>query len=170
MSHFEGIAHDTGAAVLVPAHFAKGNASDKEAMDRISGSGVFARDPDSILTLTRHETEGAFTFEAILRTFPPASPVVVQWSHPVFRIAEDLDPARLKRVGRGKKYDDAAVLGILGNRPMGYALWFGAAEKRFDMPERTFNDYLKRFVRQGKVIKSGTSDAYYLPATAEAAD
>lgn len=37
---FERMTAETGAAVVIPAHFAKGNAAGKESMDRISGSGV----------------------------------------------------------------------------------------------------------------------------------
>src|SRR3954470_23651854 len=40
-------------------HFAKGNAAAKETIDRISGSGVFARDPDSLITFTKHEEQGS---------------------------------------------------------------------------------------------------------------
>jgi len=35
----------TGAAVGFGAHYSKGNQAGKEAIDRVSGSGVFARDP-----------------------------------------------------------------------------------------------------------------------------
>lgn len=55
MSSFEQITVQTKAAVLFGAHFAKGNASSKEAIDRISGSGVFARDPDCLARLAEQE-------------------------------------------------------------------------------------------------------------------
>ena len=48
----ERIAERTGAALIYTHHFAKGAAGAKESMDRASGSGVFARDPDAILTIT----------------------------------------------------------------------------------------------------------------------
>jgi regulatory protein RepA len=48
----------TGAAVVLTGHFAKGNASTKETIDLISGSGVFARDPDSLVVFTRHSNTG----------------------------------------------------------------------------------------------------------------
>jgi AAA domain len=63
----ESLAVSTGAAVAMAGHFAKGNASAKESIDRISGSGVFARDPDSLIIFTKHEQEGAFTVELTLR-------------------------------------------------------------------------------------------------------
>src|SRR3954462_16003810 len=80
-------------------HFAKGNAAAKETIDRISGSGVFARDPDSLIPFTKHEEEGAFTVEMVLRNLPPVEPFVVKWEWPLFRRASQLDPARLKQAG-----------------------------------------------------------------------
>ncbi len=60
-NELEQIAVVTGAAILYAAHFSKGNQAGKEAMDRIGGSGVFGRDPDTIITLTKHQREGAYT-------------------------------------------------------------------------------------------------------------
>jgi hypothetical protein len=160
-----GIAADTGAALLLPAHFAKGNAAGKEAMDRVSGSGVFARFPDSLLTMTRHEEEDAFTLEAILRTFPPAPAAVVRWQHPVFSVDASLDPARLKQAagGRPSKYDPDKLAGLLGKGPLSSSEWAERAKERFEIPRKTFTDYRDRLVDQGQVVKSSTSDTYYLP-------
>ena len=91
----------TGAAICFTSHFAKGNASGKDAQDRISGSGVFARDPDTIITLTALQTPDAYAVEAILRTMPPVDPLAIRWEYPVFTVADDLDPADLKQPKRG---------------------------------------------------------------------
>jgi hypothetical protein len=103
LNAFEKLAADTGAALAFTAHFAKGNASYKEALDRISGSGVFARDPDSILVFTALQTADAYAVEAILRTLPPQPPFAIRWEFPVFRFAEDLDPSDLKQASRAGK-------------------------------------------------------------------
>jgi RecA-family ATPase len=55
----ERAAELTGAAVLFSHHYAKGSAALKESTDRMSGSGVWMRDPDSYLAMTRHEEEDA---------------------------------------------------------------------------------------------------------------
>ncbi len=51
LSELEQIAERAGAGLVYGDHFAKGNSAGKKAVDRISGSGVTARDPDAILTL-----------------------------------------------------------------------------------------------------------------------
>lgn len=46
------IARETGASPIFNHHHAKGFQGDKKAIDRGSGSGVFARDPDAIVDLS----------------------------------------------------------------------------------------------------------------------
>jgi AAA domain len=77
LNAIERLAVETGAAVAYANHFAKGSASGKEAQDRISGSGVFARDPDSLIIFTAHENPGSFAVETILRNFPQVKEVNV---------------------------------------------------------------------------------------------
>jgi hypothetical protein len=100
MLEIERFADECNAAIAFAAHFSKGNQSGKEAMDRISGSGVMARDPDAIMTFTNHEEEDCYTLDAILREFAPIPPLVLQWEAPVMNPRTDLDPAKLKQPGK----------------------------------------------------------------------
>lgn len=52
------IAKETGSAIFYTHHHAKGDQGGKKAMDRGSGSGVFARDPDLMIDLTALEIDG----------------------------------------------------------------------------------------------------------------
>src|ERR1019366_1572546 len=114
LNSLERLAVETGAAIAFGAHFAKGNAAGKEAIDRISGSGVFARDPDSLLIFTKHESEDAFTVEPILRNFAPVAPFAVRWHFPLMQLAADLDPAKLKQAGgRPAKHRPQDLLDVL---------------------------------------------------------
>jgi len=83
-------------------HFSKGNKSDTDHIDRASGSGVFARDPDAILTLTPHEEEDHLVLEATLRDFPTPDPQVVEFSWPNFIHKPDLEP-KLRKPGHTKE-------------------------------------------------------------------
>ncbi len=100
-NQLERISHHTGAAVVFAHHFPKGNQSKKSAIDRLSGSGVFARDADSIITLTEQETEDCYAMEFTLRNFKAMPPLVVGWDFPLLKFRETLDPNKL----RGKKAD-----------------------------------------------------------------
>ena len=99
MNDLERLAVRSGAAVAFGTHFSKGNQAGKESIDRISGSGAFARDPDTILVFTKHEEEDAYTVEATLRNHPPIAPFVVRWQFPLMQRDDGLDPTRLKQSG-----------------------------------------------------------------------
>lgn len=106
LNQLERIAVKTGAAVAFGAHYSKGNQALKESIDRIGGSGVFARDPDSILTMTAHEEPEAFTVEATLRNFAPLDPFVVKWEWPLFTRDPELDPTQLKRARQAGQFKE----------------------------------------------------------------
>jgi hypothetical protein len=54
-NEMEAVCAQTGAAFVLAHHFAKGNSREKAGIDRMSGSGVWARDPDAVLTMTPPE-------------------------------------------------------------------------------------------------------------------
>ena len=86
---FDELANKTGCSVLFCHHFSKGGAAGKRAIDRASGSGVFARDPDAILTISRlaakKEDDGlpSFRLESALREFPDIRPLNMWFKHPI---------------------------------------------------------------------------------------
>ena len=98
-SMLDALASSTGAAVAFAHHFAKGSAGGKVSMDRASGSGVFARDPDAIVTVSalsltdeaEAEADGraAFRMEYTLREFPPMEPRDVWFAAPVHELDGD---------------------------------------------------------------------------------
>lgn len=51
-NQFDKVCTELGCAVIYCHHHSKGSQSGKRSMDRASGSGVFARDPDALLDLT----------------------------------------------------------------------------------------------------------------------
>lgn len=59
-AQLDEIASRTGASVIYVHHYSKGAQGSKKAIDRASGSGVFGRDPDAVVTLSElDETENA---------------------------------------------------------------------------------------------------------------
>ena len=65
-------------------HFSKGNKSDTDHIDRASGSGVFARDPDAILTLTPTKRRITWYSRPPSETSQLPPPQVVEFSWPNF--------------------------------------------------------------------------------------
>jgi AAA domain/DnaB-like helicase N terminal domain len=151
----DSVATTTGAAVVLAGHFAKGNASAKETIDRISGSGVFARDPDSLVVFTKHEEEGAFVVEMILRNLPPVAPFVVKWQYPLFLRENSLDPTRLKQMGgRPAKHKADDLLDLLGDQRLKSGQWSKLASTELGITNGPFFALVNKLEDAGEVQKS----------------
>jgi hypothetical protein len=125
-NELERIAVETGAAVFYVAHFSKGNQAGKEAMDRISGSGVWTRDADSIITLTKHkeEQDNAYTVDLTLRNFPEQPSFVVAWNFPLMTMRVNLNPEDLRQArGRKAAYEEEDLLNVLGQDRLSTTEW-----------------------------------------------
>jgi hypothetical protein len=167
MNALELVTVDTGASIAFGAHYAKGNAAAKEAIDRISGSGVFARDPDSILNFTRHEEADAFTVEATLRNHKPIEPFVVRWQFPLMRRCDELDPAKLKQAGgRPKLYTVTKLLTVLGGQKMNSQNWLRIASLETGISKSRFFALLEEAKRNPKLKQTLDGQWFYEDATA----
>ena len=90
LNYLEKLALNANVAVLIAAHFPKGNLTGRDAIDRVAGASVFGRDPDVLLTMTPHELEDAFVVTPILRDLPAIDEFVIQWrTHRFERIQAD---------------------------------------------------------------------------------
>ena len=156
-NELERLAVQTGAAILYAAHFSKGNQAGKEAIDRISGSGVFGRDADSLIILTKHETPDAYAVDLILRNLPEQPGFVVQWQYPVMVEATELDPARLKQAG-GRKPEHAPddLLKLLAADGLTNSAFLAAAVEN-GISRRTFFRLKKELETGGKILLSAVS-------------
>ena len=98
-NQFDRICNETGCAAIYCHHHSKGSQGYKRAMDRASGSGVFARDPDAQLDMIQLETSDEFMalhadvltstawrLESSLREFRNFKPVNFWFEYPVHRI------------------------------------------------------------------------------------
>jgi hypothetical protein len=123
----EDFSEETGAAIVFAHHFSKGNKSETDHIDRASGSGVFARDPDAILTLTSHEEEEHLVLEATNRNCPFSPPKVLEFSaetFPLFIHRPDLE-VKFRKPGQistiQKKVNEALCekfLTLLADKPI----------------------------------------------------
>ncbi|WP_397380036.1 AAA family ATPase [Prosthecobacter sp.] len=155
MNDLDKLAVATGAAMVVGHHFSKGGQAGKESMDRISGSGVFARSPDTIVIITRHEVDDVFTVNVTLRNFKPIQPFCVTWEFPVMVRTEKYDPGKLKRPGmKVETYTGDQLLKILGDQELSTAEWAKQTLKNYEMSKRTFGVKKSALEDEGKVIKT----------------
>jgi RecA-family ATPase len=95
---FDRICNETGCSTIYCHHHSKGAQGAKRAMDRASGSGVFARDPDAQLDMIELELSdevrnmiaetGAtgWRLECSLREFQNFAPVEFWFEYPIHRL------------------------------------------------------------------------------------
>lgn len=159
-NEMERMAVQTGAAVVYAHHFSKGNQSGKEAIDRISGSGVWARDADSLLVMTKHEEEDCFTIETILRNLPEKPPFVVRWNFPLMEVDDDLDPENLKQApGRKRELDEIKVLSAIENNSASNPISISKWAETLGVPRKTLSEYAARFRQNGWVSTIGEGNS-----------
>lgn len=109
-NQFDKVCTELGSAVIYCHHHSKGSQGGKRSMDRASGSGVFARDPDALLDLielpvsedlrrlrSTPENATAWRIEGTLREFPRFPPLNLWFDYPIHRVDRtgvlgDIDP------------------------------------------------------------------------------
>ena len=166
-------------AVIYSHHHSKGSKGNVRAMDRSSGSGVFARDPDALLDLIELDVPAklledpenallsAWRMEPVLRNFPSFDPVNLFFRWPVHELDSEglLDRAstagsgvrNLKKSGkrtsardRKKSVQEAFDALATGNEPVEVR----ALAKEIGVTERCVRDRLKE-LEEEYWVKSG---------------
>jgi hypothetical protein len=158
---FDVLAMRTGATIATDHHYSKGNQAMKEDIDRPSGSGVFARDPDSLVNFTKHEKENSFTVTMTLRVHPPQKPFVVSWDFPVFVVDDFADPDKLRQPGRPREHT-ADDLRALIDVPMSATDIVRLAYEELQIPRRTVFELLAECKRRG-LLKQPEKRGLYEP-------
>jgi hypothetical protein len=105
LQEIERFSEETETAIVYAHHYSKGNKSDVDALDRASGSGAFARDPDAKIMLTRHMEDDCLTVEPISRYAASPPSIVVETTFPTFKQRNDLDPKDLYNPTRLEAYE-----------------------------------------------------------------
>jgi hypothetical protein len=114
LAEMESIVREANASLAMTHHFAKGNAAGKDAIDRFSGSGVFARDPDALIVLTEAEESDeqipVFAMEMTVRSFAPPEPRAIAWQHPTWKLVRKGKVKLKKAAGRPSKFGPEDLL------------------------------------------------------------
>ena len=110
-NQFDKICAETSCSVIYCHHHSKGAQGAKRAMDRASGSGVFARDPDAQLDMIELELSDdiknwearkgatAWRLESSLREFENIVPVNFWFEYPIHRVDDGKSLTRMPTQG-----------------------------------------------------------------------
>jgi RecA-family ATPase len=163
LAAIEAFATELEAAAVINHHFAKGDASVKEAIDRASGSGVWARDPDGLISLTPHKLEDHYTVTVDVRSFAKPADFVIRWQHPRFHADSDADPEELRKSKGGRPRLTSVekfVACISSEEELSQTDLIGRVVTILKISERTANRYLTQALNRKLIYKSPTSGKY----------
>lgn len=119
-NNLDKLATEMDASVIFCHHHSKGAQGGKNTIDRASGSGVFARDPDTIVDmieinpadvyLSLEDEESAWRVSFTLREFAYKKPIEVIFKYPLHIVTDKLADAK-------EKYGaDARTNSVRGNQ------------------------------------------------------
>jgi AAA domain len=163
LAAIEAFATELDAAAVINHHFAKGDASAKEAIDRASGSGVWARDPDGLISLTPHQLEDHYTVVVDVRSFAKPADFVIRWQHPRFYADSDADPDELKisRGGRPRVTSlEKFVACIARDEEISYGDLIRRSALILGVSERTAKRYLTKALCRKLIFQSALNGLY----------
>ena len=187
-NQFDKICAETSCSVIYCHHHSKGAQGAKRAMDRASGSGVFARDPDAQLDMIELEMSEdvrnweakkgatAWRLESSLREFENIVPVNFWFEYPIHRVDDGKSLKLLPTQGSleagriRNKYSKSADTAEEEFRTAFHAVNFdGSGASVADiaaymgLAERTVRDRVKKmdgeFVLDKGMVRSGTEKA-----------
>lgn len=130
-NHLDNICTQLKTSIICCHHHSKGAQGGKFSIDRASGSGVFARDPDAILDMIQinpadaekslEDGQTAWRISSTLREFTTPDDIDVIFDYPLHRVTTDLADAepmsgmdkrtnskrgnKVKKNNKEKKYD-----------------------------------------------------------------
>jgi hypothetical protein len=163
MNGFEALASQSRCAIVMAGHHGKGNASNKENIEKVRGSSVLASDPDAILNLTQKDKGSFYTVETTLRGFQPIKPFVVELEFPLFKRCDNESLIASLNSGRYKvdvSLEDLAT--VLTPTPIKKAEWRKLAMREFDISKDVFYSRIEDLSGCERV-KQTESGLFYAP-------
>lgn len=119
-NNFDKVCNQLGCSVIYCHHFSKSASevsSNSSAMNKASGSGVFARDPDAMLSFSQAKIKNpdpddkrtAWVVEGALREFKPFEPLKIWFDYPIHKVMDASDAADTVLVKDEPKDDRTGV-------------------------------------------------------------
>jgi hypothetical protein len=118
-----------GVTLVNVYHGTKGFIGDRQVIDRVAGSGVYARDASTMLSLCEHATEpDHVVLAAVTRNHPPQDARTLVFQDGAFTVADDVASIeKTSKTRAARKFDLQSVANCL---PTGDGMKYGQAADR----------------------------------------
>ena len=130
---FDMICEMSGAAVVYTHHNQKGLSGDRKLVDRGSGSGIMARDYDTMISLSPHVQEGLIVLDTLTRNYLSPQPLSLQQDG-TFRII-NIAPEELTSQTVGDKKKMTMIEAMMLSRNSG-VIKYGEELKAEELDDR----------------------------------
>lgn len=160
-----------GVTLVTVFHATKGKMGDKQTIDRISGSGIFARDCSTLISLCEHASEpDHVVVSAVTRNFPPSEPNTIRFEEGAFVSACDV--AAIEKTSTTKPRRSYAVDQIrdcFSETPMTYGDTVKAVQDGLGCGRDRAKEEIGRAVRDGLAIteQRGRQTLYAIRSNAD---
>ena len=140
-----------GITLVCVYHGTKGKMGDRQAIDRISGSGVFARDATTIISLVEHASEPDHAvMQCVTRNHPPQDAVTLAFADGAFTVADDIaavEKTSQTKTVRAISIEDLAA--CFRTEPTSYGDTVATIRQRLGVGRDRAKDEVARAVREG---------------------
>lgn len=161
----EQFSERTGCALVFTHHFSKagsvggssyGNVSH---FHRLSGASSWARDPDSILTLTHHDEPGCLKVESTMRNLPSPDPFCIEFDAPRFLVRDDIIIP--KRVNQLSPVRPQQILDLLiESKELTPEKWQSLCTQKFGLTKTQFEKLVGVLRARGDVFVANSESGY----------
>jgi RecA-family ATPase len=123
-NQFDKVCTSLGCAVIYCHHHSKGLQGQKRSIDRASGSGVFARDPDAMLDMSELEIDDAFRETLASREYMNTASNLLDEADPGWRnYINELTPETVRQAVRHFSPESEAKLEAMRKDVAGRTAW-----------------------------------------------
>lgn len=154
MSSMDEITVDLNLAVVFAHHSPKGDVSARDVVDRGSGSGVFGREPDAIMTICKsgNGSDDDFVGEFAMRNHAPKAPMSLHWEYPLMQHEVGIEPCLKGKAGRPKADTEGKMLALLNGKAVTSEEWEQMAKKKLDINHERYRQVRRTLVQRGDVV------------------
>jgi KaiC/GvpD/RAD55 family RecA-like ATPase len=153
-----------GVTLIAVYHATKGMIGDRQVIDRVAGSGVYARDASTMLSLCEHATEpDHIVLAAVTRNHPPQDARTLVFQDGAFTVADGVGAVeKTSKTRSARTFTDTDIAVCFPAEPASYADMIQTVQSRLGVGIVKAKDLIARAVssRIADVTHSGRNAFY----------
>jgi len=151
-----------GIALVSVFHATKGNIGDKQVIDRIAGSGIFARDCSTLISLCAHATEtDHYVMSCEIRNYAPKPPTTLVFEEGCFHLADGVAAIEKNSTTRPPRKFELPTVARCIDKPMTYGQAVASIKQSQAIGDNKAKELLSEMVVKDHVKKETEGSKVY---------